>query len=128
MAEGDLAGAQALLDDSATAFRRRGDMWGYGSALGNLASLALARGDHDGARRLLEESLVAIRVTGRARWIGWTLVQLAAVARLDGHQDRAAHHLAEAQPIFRRLGDRVGEAACLQLLAPPPKTTGSTEN
>jgi len=121
VAEGDLAGAQGLLDDSATAFRRRGDMWGYGSALGNLASLALARGDHDGARRLLEESLVAIRATGRARWIGWTLVQLAAVARLDGHHDRTAHHIAEARPIFRRLGDQAGEAACLQLLVPPPK-------
>ena len=104
-------------------------MWGYGSALGNLASLALARGDHDAARRLLEESLAAIRVTGRARWIAWTLVQLAAVARLDGDEDRRGASPAEAQAIFRRLGDRVGETACLQLLAPsaggPPTALGN---
>jgi predicted ATPase/DNA-binding SARP family transcriptional activator len=113
IAEGDLARAQALLDDSATAFGRRGDMWGYGSALGNLASLALAKGDVGEAGRLLEESLVAIRITGRARWIAWTLVQLAAVARLDGQSERSASLGADALAIFRRLGDRDGEAACL---------------
>lgn len=113
IAEGDLARAQALLDDSATAFGRRGDMWGYASALGNLASLALANGDVGQARRWLEESLVAIRITGRARWIAWTLVQLAAVTRLDGQRDRATSLTADALAIFRRLRDRVGEAACL---------------
>ena len=118
IAEGDLARAQALFDDSATAFGRRGDMWGYGSALGNLASLALAKGDIGEAGRLLEESLAAIRITGRARWIAWTLVQLAAVARLDG-QSRASSGLgADALEIFQRLGDRDGEAACLAPAAP----------
>ena len=113
IAEGDLTRAQALLDDSATAFGRRGDMWGYGSALGNLASLALAKGDVGEAWRLLEESLVAIRITGRARWIAWTLVQLAAVTRLGGRPERATSLTADALAIFRRLGDRRGEAACL---------------
>jgi predicted ATPase/DNA-binding SARP family transcriptional activator len=125
VAEGDLARAQALLDDSSTAFRRRGDMWGYGAALGNLASLALANGDIGEARRLLEESLVAIRITRRARWIGWTLVQLAAVTRLDGHRERAATITDEALAIFRRLGDRDGEAACLTpVVSPSPEKSG----
>ena len=123
IAEGDLARAQALLDDSATAFGRRGDMWGYGSALGNLASLALAKGDIGEARRLLEESLATIRITGRARWIAWTLVQLAAVDRLDGQSDRSASLSADAVAIFRRLGDRDGEAACLA-----PEVPGSAGN
>ncbi|MEA2549129.1 MAG: hypothetical protein QOE42_1727, partial [Chloroflexota bacterium] len=123
IAEGDLARAQALLDDSATAFGRRGDMWGYGSALGNLASLALAKGDVGEARRLLEESLAAIRITGRARWIAWTLVQLAAVATLDGQRERATSLTADALAIFRRIGDRDGETACLAPVVP-----GSTGN
>jgi len=110
--------AQVLLDESAIAFRRRGDMWGYGSALGNLASLALARDDVREARRLLEESLVAIRITGRARWIAWILVQLAAVTRLDGQRERAATMAADALAIFQRLGDSDGEAACLRLVSP----------
>ncbi len=118
IAEGDLARAQILLDDSATAFRRRGDMWGYGATLGNLASLALAKGEVGEACRLLEESLVAIRITGRARWIAWALVQLAAVTRLDGRSERAASLTADALRIFRRLGDRHGEAECLTLGAP----------
>jgi len=118
IAEGDLARAQALLDDSATAFGRRGDMWGYGSALGNLAALALAHGDVGQARQLLEESLAAIRITGRARWIAWILVQLAAVTRLDGQPERSASFVAEAQAIFRRLGDQDGEAACLAAAVP----------
>jgi predicted ATPase/DNA-binding SARP family transcriptional activator len=118
IAEGDLARTQALLDDSATAFGRRGDMWGYGSALGNLASLALAKGDIDEAWRLLEESLAAIRITGRARWIAWTLVQLAAVARLVGQSERSASLGADALAIFRRIGDRDGEAACLAPVVP----------
>ena len=122
IAEGDLTRAQALLDDSATAFGRRGDMWGYGSALGNLASLALAKGDIGEASRLLEESLVAIRITGRVRWIAWTLVQLAAVTRLDGQSERATSLTADALAIFRRLGDRDGEAACLT-----PGVPGSAE-
>ncbi len=91
-------------------------MWGYGSALGNLASLALAKGDVGEARRLLEESLAAIRITARARWIAWTLVQLAAVTRLDGQPERSASLGADALAIFRRLGDRDGEAACLTLV------------
>ena len=118
IAEGDLVRAQALLDDSATAFGRRGDMWGYGSALGNLASLALANGDVGQARRLLEESLAAIRITGRARWIAWTLVQLAAVTRLDGRSERSASLGNDALAIFRRLGDRDGETACVTTVEP----------
>ena len=113
--EGDFSRARSLLDESAAAFRRRGDMWGYSSALGNLASLAIATGDIGTARQRLEESLVAIRVTGRARWTAWALVQLAAVTRLDGDPRRAASLAADALEIFRRLGDRQGEAACLEL-------------
>ena len=86
---------------------------GDGSALGNLASLALANGDVGDARQLLEDSLAAIRITGRARWIAWTLVQLAAVTSLDGQQERATHLTADALAIFRRLGDRDGVTACL---------------
>ena len=118
IAEGDRPRAQVLLDDSATAFGRRGDMWGYGSALGNLASLALANGDVGEARRLLEDSLVAIRITGRARWIAWTLVQLAAVTSLDGQSERATSLSTDALAIFRRLGDRDGETACLAPVVP----------
>ena len=95
-------------------------MWGYGSALGNLASLALARDDVREARRLLEESLVAIRITGRARWIAWILVQLAAVTKLDGQRERAAAMAAEALAIFQRLGDREGETESVRLTSPGP--------
>ena len=95
-------------------------MWGYGSALGNLASLALARDDVREATRLLEDSLVAIRITGRARWIAWILVQLAAVTRLDGQRERAAAMAGEALVIFQRLGDRDGETECRRLGAPAP--------
>ncbi|MGZ8514748.1 MAG: ATP-binding protein, partial [Candidatus Limnocylindrales bacterium] len=115
MVEGDLSRARSLLDESAAAFRRRGDMWGYSSALGNLASLAIATGDIGTARQRLEDSLVAIRVTGRERWTGWALVQLAAVTQLDGDPRRAASLSADALEIFRRLGDRQGETACLEL-------------
>lgn len=117
--EGDLARARSLLDDSAAAFRRRGDMWGYSSALGNLASLAITTGDTGKARQWLEESLVAIRVTGRDRWAAWALIQLSAVTRLDGDPERAAALANDAVEIFRRLGDRQGEAEALALGATP---------
>jgi predicted ATPase/DNA-binding SARP family transcriptional activator len=115
MVEGDLARARSLLDESAAAFRRRGDMWGYSSALGNLASLAITTGDIGKARQWLEESLVAIQITGRDRWTAWALVQLAAVTRLDGDPERATSLSNKALEIFRRLGDRQGEAECLAL-------------
>jgi hypothetical protein len=72
------------------------------------------------ARRLLEESLVAIHITGRARWMAWALVQLAAVAQLDGRAEDAASRNSEAIAIFRRLGDRQGEAESLRLGAQAP--------
>ena len=66
----------------------------------------------------LEESVAVDRTVRRHRWLAWGLVQLAAVMRLDGHPERAVAMRTEALEIFRRLGDRQGEAACLALEVP----------
>ena len=108
--------ARPLFEESAAAFRRRGDMWV--ARRSELAGRAIAGGDIDRARRSLEESLGVGRTTGRRRWTGCGAVQLVGVIRLEGHPGWAAGLRTEALDIFRRLGDSQGEAACLALDVP----------
>ncbi|HEY5325174.1 MAG TPA: hypothetical protein VIK58_20275, partial [Caldimonas sp.] len=77
------------------------------------AALAESQSDHAEARKMLETCLELRRGLGSEVDIAATLSTLSLARLQGGDADEAAAGENEALQIFRRLGDRVGEAICL---------------
>jgi predicted ATPase/DNA-binding winged helix-turn-helix (wHTH) protein len=109
-AQGDYAGADALVGESLKIARHLNDGQGVAVSLNALAVLAQDRGEIAAAQALFEESLEVWRELGDSRDVARTLSNLANVATLQGDYARASSLYAECQAVFQGLGDRTGVA------------------
>jgi predicted ATPase len=112
-ARGDLAGARALLEESASRFAGSGDERGTAAVLVRRAYLELAESDLESARRALEEALELRRGHGDRRGLGLALAGLGLIDTTACDYASAERYLAEAREMFRRAGDRWGLASSL---------------
>ena len=104
--QGDLAAAEALLDDALTRLRRERDEAGIAQALAALGRLATIAGDGDRARAALGESLALRRRLGDVRAVGMTLSLLGELLAAEGDHDRARSLLERAKTMVDEVGDR----------------------
>jgi ATP/maltotriose-dependent transcriptional regulator MalT len=112
--EGDVAGAEALNDQSSTALQAAGPGWGTVLTLCMFGRVAAARGDHPTARKRLEQSLELGRTLGISRGLVWTLYFLAQHALAQGDAKRARTTFAESLRLARQTGDRLATAHCIE--------------
>jgi predicted ATPase len=123
-AVGNLAEAEALLEESLALSRELGDDRRIANLLGNLGVIAQDRGDLDRAAVLLEECLAVDRALGDRWGLAASLTNLARLARLRGDLPRSRALQAESLALIRELGDARGEAMSLSNLASIAKDEG----
>lgn len=116
-AQGDLAEATKLLDESLEVFRALNDEAGAAHVLNNLAILALDRHDAAAADELFSEALAVRRRLGDTRGTVQTLVNLSVVAHGRADNAGARRRLEEALSLAR--GNRLSGLLvfCLRNLA-----------
>jgi non-specific serine/threonine protein kinase len=90
---GDLAGAEALLDEAVALGATVDDPWGQIVQRSKRAHLARAQGDYPLAVRLYGAALAAAQVIGEARQIMYQVAGLAGVALATGQAARAVRLL-----------------------------------
>jgi DNA-binding CsgD family transcriptional regulator len=100
---GDWSRAEPVLEEALERWRRLGNPWGIGVALGKLADVGQARGDDARAAALYRESLDYWR--GRGSDLGNVEI-LTGLARLvaKGNPEAAARLFAAAEAVQRRIG------------------------
>ena len=120
---GRLAQARAHLEESLAVFRSQNDTFGMALVTIGLAQAVYDQGDYPTARRLFEEALELARRRGDLDTIATALINLGWMKILRGEAGSATD-CAEALAIFRRLGNRLGLAFCLEGLAATAGETG----
>jgi len=123
-AGGNLAGwmgnyeqGEMLCQESLVLYRAIRDTKGMGTAVSQLAFLALSRGDFAAARSLHEESIVLNREIGNKSLVASALIGLADVAIYQGEYARAHLLVEEGLALSRALGSKSGIANALLWLA-----------
>lgn len=91
-------------------YRRTGDRWGMGSALGTLSDVHLLRGEAEQSVRVMREALRLMDELGAVEDTAYMRARLALGLNALGRRAEADSLLAEAERIVITLGDRVGEA------------------
>ncbi|MCC6179830.1 MAG: hypothetical protein IT305_31340, partial [Chloroflexi bacterium] len=112
-AGGDVAQAEALLEESADLIRRVGATAAYGTVLStyaeapfaNLVRLAEQRGDPSRARQVSDEAMAFSRARGDEHGVANVVRVLAIIAYRQGNVDEAMRLLAESLRLFRDLAD-----------------------
>jgi transcriptional regulator with AAA-type ATPase domain/tetratricopeptide (TPR) repeat protein len=113
LAQGDLAAAMRLLDQS-LALCRAAEIWNaHGGILGDLAYARALAGRPAEGRTLLEEALRESLRVGTVRNQSLHVVRLSAVCLLDGRGEEAMQHVRQALAQARRRGERGFEAFAL---------------
>ena len=102
---GDPARARRLLEDSVSAFHRRGDQHGGALALCRLANVHRIAGELDEAAEPLERSMTIRRSLGDRRGVGVTVINQGLVAAAAGELGRADRLLREALLLFDDMED-----------------------
>ncbi len=120
---GDLEVARSHLQESLAVFRARNDLYGMARSLNALAQVAYDQGDHAAAQRLFEEALELARRRGDHDTMATALTNLGWTKALRG-EPASATDCAEALAVFRRVGNRIGVAFCLEGLAAAAGMTG----
>lgn len=110
---GDLAAAQAHLEESAVIWREVGDKQGLAHALIWLAELAHDRGDFARMRPLVEEGLALSRQVGDKWGIAWSLNNLGGAAGVQGDSAAARALHEQALTLFRELDNGQGMSIAL---------------
>jgi predicted ATPase/DNA-binding CsgD family transcriptional regulator len=115
--KGDLAGAQARLSESLALFQEGNDTGGILISLFWIGVGLSYQGEYRRAHAIFEQTLALQRARGNKRGIAWSLFQLAWVLFLaQSHLTSAGPLLAEAESLFKEIGDIWGIAECSQLL------------
>ncbi|MFI7440245.1 AfsR/SARP family transcriptional regulator [Nonomuraea indica] len=91
-------------------YRRTGDRWGMGTALGTLSDVHLLRGDAEESVRVMREALRLMDELGVVEDTAYMRARLALGLNALDRRAEADSLLAEAERIVLSLGDRVGEA------------------
>lgn len=115
--QGDLAPAQAHLEQARALLGELGDRRGGAAVLNNLGVVALSQADYEQAMRLLTEALTLARATEHWSIVGHSLNNLGLVAVRRGDFEQAAARWRESLDVFRRRGDQRGAALLLSNLA-----------
>ncbi len=116
-AEGDLAQAGELIDESLARFRRLADRQGEAYALNALGNLARSGGDFERGRELLEGSLAMRKEIGDRRGSGITLSCLAALLARSGDPAAGRVSAERARGWFAENDDLIGLSAAEVCLA-----------
>jgi tetratricopeptide (TPR) repeat protein len=114
---GDLATAQAFLEQSTRANTGVGDRWLSAQVQQALAQVAFKSGDFARAQALLKQPLQPLRDLDDQRFIGLNFTRLATVARVAGERAVARGYYCQALPIFLDSGDSGASADALLGLA-----------
>jgi tetratricopeptide (TPR) repeat protein len=109
----DLAGAQALLEESLALWRELGDSRGMAVSLSELGRLAFTENNFRAALALNEEALSQSRIGGDRALEGLILSSLGALANRRGDYHLARALLQESIALQRELGNRWGLAGPL---------------
>lgn len=114
---GDLAGAEAYLQEALTVARHHDDRLGASIALNTLGQLAYLRGDYAQTQELCRQALASKQVIGDHWGMTYSLNSLGRVAQATGDYDAAQKLFMESLTICREIGDQRGTAIALQNLA-----------
>ncbi len=124
-ANGDPAGAVALLDEGLHVYRAHGQPWGISLLLGQRAHVALSQGDLPLAARLFVESLdvgeeiqnawLALGAAAGLAGVAWQRGQPERAARLLGVADEARERAGIANVAHVVHGERLTAAVCASL-------------
>ena len=101
---GELAAAEALLEEGLALMRERGDAWSGAMVLHDLAGLAHLRGQPERAAGLYGESLAIWRDLGNPRGVALCVAGLAGVALHRGRPEQAARLLGAAEAMREAAG------------------------
>ena len=113
--EGDLAGAEALLQQTIVVQRARRDPARLGQDLGLLGTIQAKAGRLEDARRSVQEALVIVNEGGTLTSVASTLSGAALIEAEDGRPDRAATIAGALDALTERSGIVVAEVAMLGL-------------
>ncbi len=116
-AQGDLARAHELLEESLAIHRELSYKEGIAYALRLTGQLAFQQSDDTTARPLLEESVAIFREVGDKGGSAKSLYRLASVVAFQGDDEAARALFEESLAILREVGDKEGIASCLEGLA-----------
>ena len=112
----DLARARRFADDALEHAKLTGDRVARARALYAGANLDLGRNLPERARPELQEALDLFRAAGEDSWTGLVLESLADCADREGQTDEVRRFDDQGLALFRKIGDRRGEAIALQSL------------
>ncbi len=115
--QGDLARAQAALEQAQARTDEAGKPWRATIARSLLGGVLVSEGRYDEAEPLFEAALAQSRARGNSVWAGHALFHLALVAYASRAWDRAARLLAEAVPLYEAGGDEIAASDPLHYLA-----------
>ncbi len=108
LARGDSERAAALVEETLTAVRDAGDLWGEALALSVLGDVALDRGEYERALAVYGDSAALFRRVGDAWGVALSERGRGFAARLLGDYDQAVSVQAASLLVARELGDRTG--------------------
>ena len=103
-AQGDLAAARAMHEESLAIRQELGDRQGIAISLGNLGNVLLDLGDYAQARRLHVEALALKQEQEDRVGIADSLAAFASLAVKAGRQEQAIHLWAAATGLYATLG------------------------
>lgn len=122
--QGDQKGAEPLLIDALTCWRRLGETGGIAHSLEHLATVAQNLGDRARAMTLINESLTLRRAIGEPVGIAASLHRVGSLARELGRYRRAYEAFDESLRIYRGRGNVKGMATVLNTLGKTVRDQG----
>lgn len=114
--QGDLRGAEPLLEESLALARAAGDRWTVASALRALGVLAQNRSEYDKAEPLLQESVELARAMADIEAEANTYLSLGNVALDRSRHDEAVHYYRESLRLSKQISDTLGTAFAIDNL------------
>jgi predicted ATPase/transcriptional regulator with XRE-family HTH domain len=115
--QGDLAAAQALLEESLDIWRELDNPAGMARVQTVLGQVILEHGDLAAARAMLEQSVALARTVSNPWILAWALYHLGMVDLRERDQARTRPRFEEALALLRRMGNPLDILVLLRALA-----------